>query len=600
MASQVMIHLLGAPRIEVPGGSDAHLRGRKSWAVLAYLALTRRPASRQHLSALLFPDADDPLGALRWALADLRRTLGSAIRLTGDPVELHLAAGTTVDAELVLTGTGEGWRTAVPGELLEGIHLEGCPSFDTWLEIERRRVGAACEAVLHEQALRHLGYGRLTEAVSSASRLVELNPLEENNQVLLVRCLTAAGQTDTAREQVERCTRLFHRELDVVPSAALETALRAGRGSTHTGASRGREAALAQLEAGQAAVNAGAVDAGLECLRRAVGDAAAAGEDEIRVRALIALGSALVHGVRGRDEEGAAVLHEALARAEDAGERRAAARITRELAFVDVQAGRRHRADTWLDRAVSLTDDEAELAAVLGIRGMNLSDSARYAEALTALDESVGRAHSSGAPRQAAWSSSLVGRVHLLRGDSAAAAEALDHSLEIVRAESWVAFAPWPESLRAEVDRTEGRPGPAHSRLEHAFALACQLGDPCWEGIAARGVGLLEADGHDLPAALRWLEDAGLRCGRWPDAYQWIRGHVLDATCTVAIACGHPRASTWVEELSALAARGEMAELVARSHVHRAHLGRPGAVEAAVDSAAGLDNPLVAEMVSAL
>ena len=139
---------------------------------------------------------------------------------------------------------------------------------------------------------------------------------------------------------------------------------------------------------------------------------------------------------------------------------------------------------------------------------MNLSDMARYGEALDALERSVDRAMSGGSPRQAAWSGSLVGRIHLLRGEPDRAATALEQVMDLVRAEKWMAFAPWPQSLRAEVDRTVGDVDRAADGYAHAFALACQLGDPCWEGVAARGSGLLEADAGDVPAALGWLEDA--------------------------------------------------------------------------------------------
>ena len=50
--------------------------------------------------------------------------------------------------------------------------------------------------------------------------------------------------------------------------------------------------------------------------------------------ALAALGAALVHSVRGGDEEGAAVLHEALALAEAAGDREVECKVCRELGFV--------------------------------------------------------------------------------------------------------------------------------------------------------------------------------------------------------------------------------------------------------------------------
>lgn len=58
------------------------------------------------------------------------------------------------------------------------------------------------------------------------------------------------------------------------------------------------------LEAGQAALDAGAADAGIETLRRAAEDAARAGDPALEARVLQALGGALVHAVRGRDGEG--------------------------------------------------------------------------------------------------------------------------------------------------------------------------------------------------------------------------------------------------------------------------------------------------------
>ena len=46
---------------------------------------TRVPPSREGLASLLFPEADDPLGTLRWSLSVLRRSLGDDAELGGDP-----------------------------------------------------------------------------------------------------------------------------------------------------------------------------------------------------------------------------------------------------------------------------------------------------------------------------------------------------------------------------------------------------------------------------------------------------------------------------------------------------------------------------------
>ena len=77
----ITVHLLGRPCIEVPGETPYRFRSQKSWGLLAYLLLTERPPSRSHLCELLFDAADDPLRALRWSLAEIRRGLGEGARL---------------------------------------------------------------------------------------------------------------------------------------------------------------------------------------------------------------------------------------------------------------------------------------------------------------------------------------------------------------------------------------------------------------------------------------------------------------------------------------------------------------------------------------
>ncbi|MEA2303620.1 MAG: hypothetical protein QOH43_900, partial [Solirubrobacteraceae bacterium] len=63
------IRLLGKPQIERDGVPVQPPRGRKTWALLAYLVLCERPPPRSRVASLLFSEADDPLGALRWSLA---------------------------------------------------------------------------------------------------------------------------------------------------------------------------------------------------------------------------------------------------------------------------------------------------------------------------------------------------------------------------------------------------------------------------------------------------------------------------------------------------------------------------------------------------
>lgn len=51
---------------------------------------------RRELAAEIFSEVEDPLGALRWCLASLRKALGSKT-LQGDPINLKLPPEAYVD-----------------------------------------------------------------------------------------------------------------------------------------------------------------------------------------------------------------------------------------------------------------------------------------------------------------------------------------------------------------------------------------------------------------------------------------------------------------------------------------------------------------------
>jgi DNA-binding SARP family transcriptional activator len=598
-AMAVCVHLLGKPRIVRGGDTVPGPRGHKAWALLAYLLLADSAPTRSHLAGLLFGEADDPLAALRWNLSALRRLLPEAA-LGGDPVALRLPAGTAVDVAALVSGAAVGPDTLrdVERELLEGMAFGSSPAFEIWLETERRHLGAAAEAILREAALGRLGAGDAAGAADLAGRLVRCNPFDENFQTLLVRSLSAAGDGIGAARQVARCTELFRRELGTEPSAALAAAARTVTAAPTAAPLGGAAGARALLEAGEAAIGAGALDAGLQCLRRAVADARHAGDRALEARALVALGYALVHAARGRDEEASAALHEALALAQRIGLTACAAAASRELGYVEFLQGRYERAKRWLRRAGEYAaGDATEQGRIACVLGSVLTDTAEYPAALERLGAALALNRAAGDGRQAAYTLSMLGRAHLLRDELDLAGTVLEESLAAARRESWTAFTPWPGSLLADAEFAHGEVDSAAERYEHAFALGCQLGDPCWEGIAARGLARVAATRGNAEQALEWFVQARTRCTRLPDAYRWVDGYILDALCGFAVAGGLREARGWVEQLAALAARTGMRELAVRAYVHRADLGDGSALAAAQMLAAGIDNPALATLL---
>jgi DNA-binding SARP family transcriptional activator len=545
------------------------------------------------LGSLLFAEAEDPRRALRWNLSEIRRALGDHGSIGDDPVTLTLEATVRVDVLTVFEGsTADAIELAHLGaDLLDGLDLGG-PAFETWLLTERRHIAAASEAVLHEAALASISRGDHSAAIDLAVRVVEMNPLDENHQALLIRAFRLAGDLDAAERQLDACRRLFQEELGVSPGPAVEAAAKARAHLRET--SGGRASARAGLEAGQAAVAAGALESGLATLEQTVAQADDEGDQRLRAEARIALAEALIHSLRGEDEEGTTALHEATRIAEEAGEKLLAARAQAELGYVDFLRARYDRAEQWLTgaRRLSAADTSIEVA-VASYLGSIESDRANYNNAARLLGRGIELAQSSGNGRREAYAQSVNGRLQLLRGEFDKAVSALEASIELGQREHWLAFLPWPQALLGEVWLKQGLLDRASELLEQAFARACQVGDPCWEGASARALALLAEARGDSREAIRGLEDARLRCNRMSDTYMWLDGYILDALCDLGRRHGHPNTRMWADQLHQLAARTGMNELTVRALLHQSDLGSPGALEMARVLSTDIDNPML-------
>jgi len=162
------IRLLGPPVIESPGVAPLQPRGRKAWAVLAYLALQSDGTGRSRTASLLFPDAVDPLGALRWNLSELRRTL-DGVTVAGDPLRLVLQTPWRCDAlEVVGSTGGQGVDPRrFSGQLLEGLSFADSPVFDSWLGDPRDRLGN----LVYRNTARN--FGSMSPAAASTPRTAE-------------------------------------------------------------------------------------------------------------------------------------------------------------------------------------------------------------------------------------------------------------------------------------------------------------------------------------------------------------------------------------------------------------------------------------------
>ncbi len=557
------IRLLGSPGAH-RGVDRVDVRGHKPWLLLSLLLLIDHPLSRERLQRLLFVDAADPAAALRWNLSQLR-PLG--IQVDGDPVRAAVPGDVAVDVLLLRGRADDAAELAgLDDELLAGVRTERGTELSVWLDEERRHLSRLVLDVRQEAALALLGRGETERALQLARQVAEAAPLDENAAALLVRCLRAAGRVSDARSAAQDAAARLRQELGVEPTDALWSAVAAPLGGDRQ--ITGPRAVVAQIEAGESAVNAGAIDTGLRSLQGAVVAARALRDSSLLARALVSLGSSLIHGVRGVDQEGLAMLHESVPLTREVGDAPLAVVARREIGYVDFLRGRYDRATHWFGEAREAADDgTAGLGWVDLYDGASADDVGDDPRAERLLSGALEHARTERDLRLEAFTLTMQGRHHLLRDRLQEAGRHLQEALGVVRSLDWTAFRPFPESLLAESVRRTGDLSRGRDLAEHAYVMADQVGDPCWESLALRTLGLLSVDRGDLGQGVATLEQAPVRCRRLPDTYRWIEMWGYAALFDVGERHGLDATDTWRAQLQTEATAMGMRPLVERARV---------------------------------
>ncbi len=592
----VVLHLLGEPWIERDGDPGAPPRGRKAWALIAYLVLSERPPSRRTVAELLFNDANDPLATLRWTLSEIRRAADwSTDEIGGDPLTITLEDEHAVDLIEFVDWPQRRFDSLSGGTLLGSLTFDALPAFEYWLRAQQMKIAQREQTQLRDDVLADLASGRLDEALRSARRLVELDPLECRNQEALLRSLAAAGRGDEARRHLARCEDLFRRELDVpLPPTLQQAAAEPSATRRHTRTVTATAEARARLDSGRAAIAAGATERGLDGLRGAVALAGESGDSDLEAETLLQYGEALAHGAQDRTTEVTATLHRAIAAAQRAERHDLSSRACSELAFVHIQTGDADQSHYWLTKADEQSDGDDHLLAVAnGLRGLALSDDAEYDLSLEAFEVSIDQARRAGKQRQSAWSLSMAARTHLLRGDLATALDYVDESIDIARSERWAALLPWPQSQRGEILRRQGHVQQALVQLESAYALAREVGDLCWASVASRSLAAVANDQRDPEAANAWTE----RSLEHALPYVWVLAHALEGKCDVTRSTNEDTSRSTVHQLVACAGENGLREYSARAALRLADLGDEASGQAAHAFSRSIENPALRRAV---
>ena len=215
----------------LPDGTDESslTTRRRKLALLAYLALQKRPTPRSVLLDVFWGERDEDRArnSLSDALSHLRRVLGEDVIIThGADVAIAPHALTAIDAieldHAARQGNHSRGLELYTGAFLEGVFVEGSSDFEDWSARERQRFSDMVATSCAARCLT-LSRGRQwTECAATAERWLDLRPASSDAALYLMNALKAPGTREAMRRALdayEQVVRRLARELEIQPES---------------------------------------------------------------------------------------------------------------------------------------------------------------------------------------------------------------------------------------------------------------------------------------------------------------------------------------------------------------------------------------------
>lgn len=562
--AQLEIRLLGAPTVLVDGEPVAGPKGAKPWGLLAYLASTRRAHPRAELAELLFGEAVDPLGALRWNLAALRRALSRPDALKGDAISLDVVDA-VVDVQQLDDGCASVLDLGGVHQLLAGLSFPDSPLFEMWLTGERARLLRKSTSLLREVALRALASGNHEVAVRRARELVSIDPLDEGHHALLIRALALSGDASAARSQYEQCRALLRGELGVEPGPAVVAAAHLASGVADTSTTVDVALVDARLTIAWQSFLAGSVDHGIDLGRSVVAIADESGDTQLQIMARLFFAAMLSIAVRGWDESATATT-EALQLAEQLDRPFEQATARGVLAGIDImradyRAAMRH-AIAGVERGTDAGSRALGLAFVVAVE----ADTSRTEQAARHAAEAVALAEESADPIRIVYATAYAGHAFLLAGDIDRARPHFERAVEA--AAPILVLLPWPLALLAETEVRAGDLGTASALAARAGAISATTNIAYQRALALRVEALIDSARGDHDAAVDRLLVALAQARRTTGegyTFHWPVAWILESLARVSLHTDAASSQRWAETLLDHASAVEMRTFIDRA-----------------------------------
>jgi len=228
MANSFGLRLLGSVLVERDGEPLEGFKSRKALVLLGYLASQDEPVERGILTNLFWPDKPEARGRnnLSQVLHNLSTLWPNCLKTDFYTVQFSHSDGNWVDTKefetLVEKGDPGSLALAAElyrGEFMHGFYLDDCPEFEQWLRVEQESWRRRIAQVLCPLVQNYAGQGNLELALEYATRLLTIDPCQEEIHRQKMSLLAQSGRRSAALTHFECCCQLLKDELGVEPEA---------------------------------------------------------------------------------------------------------------------------------------------------------------------------------------------------------------------------------------------------------------------------------------------------------------------------------------------------------------------------------------------
>jgi predicted ATPase/DNA-binding SARP family transcriptional activator len=214
----------------LPEGNRVEIGLRKSIALFAYLAVSKKPYDRDFLAALFWPEDAHrtALGNLRRALYRINHAIGCDLfKSTRKTVqccpENHLWID--VDAFIHKVNSPAPWNTKqlaqavdlYAADFMSGFSLPDSPEFDEWQFFQSEGLRRSLHTALERLVSMMIDQADWDQAVLYARRWVSLDPLQEKPRRILMDLFSRLEQVPSALRQYDELTMRLREELGLTP-----------------------------------------------------------------------------------------------------------------------------------------------------------------------------------------------------------------------------------------------------------------------------------------------------------------------------------------------------------------------------------------------